>query len=258
MNLLNRILTTRKIPHALLLSGSGDLERQARDFAKRLLETTQEHHPDLHIYQPEGKTGMHALPSIRALIHEVGLHPFQAPYKVCLVLEAQRMLPTSSNALLKTLEEPPSHTLIILLVKRVEELLPTLVSRCQRVTIQGLPSTLPYLSVEQLLERGEQIEQRRKVREEQLRKDLPKELTGTQREQLEKEMDGVVTLQYQEEVRQLLQALLETQWDLCKKSSRRLPLGFEEALQRCMLGVQRGIKLSICLEVLKDKLDHSA
>ena len=56
--------------------------------------------------------------------------PFEAPCKVFLIHEADRMLPTSMNALLKTLEEPVSRSITILTSSRPQALLPTITSRC--------------------------------------------------------------------------------------------------------------------------------
>lgn len=122
------LLQTARIPHALLLV---DAQRRAVSFAKELLQTNAEYHPDLHQYYPEGKSGMHAIETLRGLMADVALSPFQAKYKVFIIHEADRMLPTSAHALLKTLEEPSAQTVIILVTQEKEKILPTLISRCQ-------------------------------------------------------------------------------------------------------------------------------
>jgi DNA polymerase III subunit delta' len=91
-------------------------------------------HPDLHLFYPEGKTGMHPLAAIQQLIDEMAFPPFEAPYKVFILHDAERMLPSSSNALLKTLEEPIDRALLILLTSSPEMLLPTILSRCRILT----------------------------------------------------------------------------------------------------------------------------
>jgi DNA polymerase III subunit delta' len=88
-------------------------------------------HPDVHLFYPEGKTGMHPITAMRDLIKEMALPPFEAPYKVFIIHDAERMLPTSSNALLKTLEEPVEKTLLILLTSKPDKLLPTIPSRAR-------------------------------------------------------------------------------------------------------------------------------
>ncbi len=98
--------------------------------AKKILE---EIHPDIKWIRPEGKTRMHPVSSIKEMIEDASLAPFEAAKKVYVIEEAERMLPASSNTLLKTLEEPPAHVSFILLTSHEEEMLPTILSRCVRV-----------------------------------------------------------------------------------------------------------------------------
>lgn len=110
-------------------------ESYALSLAKKLLSDAGKvdagHHPDLHLFKAEGKIGLHSIASIRKLIDEVYLPPYEAPCKVIIVYDAERMLPASSHALLKTFEEPAPKTTIILLAPSTRELLKTIVSRCQ-------------------------------------------------------------------------------------------------------------------------------
>jgi len=128
-----------KTPHALLFEGpkgSGKGEC-ARDFARKLLQTNKKDPPDLRELYPEGKAHLHPMYAIRLFINETALPPFEAKRKVCIIHEADRMLPSSSNALLKTLEEPLDHTTIILISSRPSALLPTVTSRCFRVSFSS-------------------------------------------------------------------------------------------------------------------------
>jgi hypothetical protein len=140
---LAQMLTSGKIPHAILLGGARNREKktEAYWFARNLLDTKKsiDNHPDIHLLFPEGKTEMHPISALRQLIHDASLAPFESSWKVFILHEAEKMLPTSSNALLKVLEEPPSHTLIFLLSDHPERLLPTIISRCQ--TIDFPPAT---------------------------------------------------------------------------------------------------------------------
>lgn len=140
---LSSLLASGQIPHALLFSGPRGAGKQkaAYQFASQLLKNRKkiEFHPDLHLFFPEGKTEMHPVSAIRQLIHDAVLAPFEAPWKIFILHEAEKMLPTSSNALLKILEEPPPHTLILLLSVHPERLLPTILSRCQMIEFP--PST---------------------------------------------------------------------------------------------------------------------
>lgn len=95
-------------------------------------------HPDVHVYHPEGKLGLHSIDTIRELCEEIYLPPFEAPWKVFIIHHADRMLTYSANALLKTFEEPPSHTLIILIGPTPSVFLPTIISRCSTFYFQGI------------------------------------------------------------------------------------------------------------------------
>ncbi len=76
--------------------------------------------------------------SIRAIRKEVSLSTFGRGRKVFVLLDAEGMNDEASNALLKTLEEPPSGTLLILTTSQPEKLLPTIVSRCQHLRFARL------------------------------------------------------------------------------------------------------------------------
>jgi DNA polymerase III delta prime subunit len=69
------------------------------------------------------------------VIARIALPPHEAEVRVFIVEEATAMAPPAANALLKTLEEPPSRTLFVLCTTAPEQLLPTLRSRCQRVRL---------------------------------------------------------------------------------------------------------------------------
>ncbi len=96
------------------------------------------YHPDLHMLIPEGKTGMHNIASIREMIEQVFFAPFEAKSKVFIIYDADRMLPSSSNALLKTLEEPTLDSYIILLSSKSDDLLPTIVSRSSKINFENI------------------------------------------------------------------------------------------------------------------------
>ncbi len=69
---------------------------------------------------------------IRSLREKVNYAPNQARYKVYIIDEVHMLSTSASNALLKTLEEPPSHVIFILATTEVHKVLPTILSRCQR------------------------------------------------------------------------------------------------------------------------------
>jgi DNA polymerase-3 subunit delta' len=96
-------------------------------------------HPDVHWYRPEGKMRVVKIGSVRELIAQIGLKPFEAKWKVFVVLEADRMMVEAQNALLKTLEEPPGRGVLILISSNPAGLLPTIVSRCQEICFLPIP-----------------------------------------------------------------------------------------------------------------------
>ena len=77
--------------------------------------------------------------SIRSLIHFLRLRAFQSPFKVAIVADAHRMNQSAANAFLKTLEEPPPDSVIFLLTTGTEGMLPTLLSRCQKIRFEPWP-----------------------------------------------------------------------------------------------------------------------
>lgn len=95
---------------------------------------------------------------VRALQHDAGLHPYWGKYRVFIVDEAQRLSSEAANCLLKTLEEPPSACLIILLASDERALPSTVVSRCRKVHLRPLARS----HVEEvLLEQGASPEEAR-------------------------------------------------------------------------------------------------
>ncbi len=145
---LSRLATTGHIGQSLLLAGPSGVGKSlfASAFAKLVCGPDHHHkldtgnHPDFHLYTPEGKSGLHSIESLRALGKEVGLEPNEAPYKIFLIEEADRMPPASANALLKTLEEPPPRTLLLLTTSSRDTLLPTILSRCRTLYFSPVPT----------------------------------------------------------------------------------------------------------------------
>lgn len=127
-------------PHTLLFEGPKGVgkKRFARAFARELLQSTKKEHPDFFELFPEGKSQLHPMHSIRNFIQATEMPPFEAEYKVFIIHDADRMLPFSANALLKTLEEPSSKVTIILLSSRPDSLLPTITSRCFSIPFVSL------------------------------------------------------------------------------------------------------------------------
>lgn len=73
------------------------------------------------------------------LAGDVGIKPYASRYKIYIVDEAQKMNPQAQNALLKTIEEPPSYAVILLLTTNADAFLPTILSRCIRLDLKAVP-----------------------------------------------------------------------------------------------------------------------
>ncbi len=158
--LLQKLAESNTVPGTLLFCGPKRAGKRAaaQELAVALmgpehsLKIEKEVHPDLLFFQPEGKVSMHTMESMRRIINEVSFPPFEAPVRFFVIEEAHRMLPTSSNALLKTLEEPTAHSYILLLTSEPASLLPTIISRCRRIDFNAPEETgsIPSLLVDLL------------------------------------------------------------------------------------------------------------
>jgi DNA polymerase-3 subunit delta' len=97
-------------------------------------------HPDLTELAPEEKlNGLIKIDPVTDLIRQAQFRPYEAPGRTFLFDGAERMTAEAANALLKTLEEPPSSSLFILIASRPDSLLPTIRSRCQGFRFRPFP-----------------------------------------------------------------------------------------------------------------------
>ncbi|MCB1110977.1 MAG: hypothetical protein KDK64_08340, partial [Chlamydiia bacterium] len=128
-------------PQTLLIEGGQEAEEAAQAFAYALLKTQKKNPADLRHLYPEGKAHHHPMHAIKQLIEDAALPPYEAERKVFVIHEAERMLPSSSNALLKTLEEPLPFVILILITSHIEKLLPTIPSRCFLVSFKQTSET---------------------------------------------------------------------------------------------------------------------
>ena len=94
-------------------------------------------HPDVMVIRPDGQ--FIRIDSIRQLRRALSYRVYEGKRRVCILDGADQMKAEGANALLKTLEEPPPDTLLILVARERESLLPTIVSRCQQVRFTSLP-----------------------------------------------------------------------------------------------------------------------
>jgi len=94
-------------------------------------------HPDVKRLSPEEESTQMLIGQVRELSAELALTAHGRGYKVAIVAPAEAMNHFAANALLKTLEEPPARTLVLLVTSQPSRLLPTLRSRCSRLRLAG-------------------------------------------------------------------------------------------------------------------------
>ena len=161
VGLLKAMLLRNRLPHAVLITGPSGVGKrtlalalaQAANCAAEVQERpcgvcgpcgkiARGVHPDVSRIEPEGRLRVTKIDSIRDLRRQIAYKPYEGRTKVYIVEEAERMQvqgDSAANALLKTLEEPPPSSLLILTALREADLLPTIVSRCLRLNLAPLP-----------------------------------------------------------------------------------------------------------------------
>jgi len=146
-DLLRRALSSGRLPHAYLFEGPGGIGKRLVALALTRAIFCQQsdgcgdcaacrkvdhhNHPDLHFVEADGNSIK--IEQIRTMQKELSYKPLEAPKKVCIIDDAEKLNLAAGNALLKTLEEPTNNTLIILLTAQPDALLSTVRSRCQRL-----------------------------------------------------------------------------------------------------------------------------
>jgi DNA polymerase-3 subunit delta' len=103
---------------------------------------TSGNHPDLHVIQSERVGARLKIEQVRDLQRQLALTPVEAHWRVAILRRFEEATTSAANALLKTLEEPPSYVLIAVLASDADRLLPTIVSRCQQVPLRPLPTAV--------------------------------------------------------------------------------------------------------------------
>jgi DNA polymerase-3 subunit delta' len=157
VELLQRSLARGRLGHAYLFAGDQleELETLARTLAKTLncqqpvktggvatdccdacpncLKIDRDSHADVHWARPESKSRIITVEQMRGLMREIQLKPTEAGYKIAIIVAADRLNAQAANAFLKTLEEPPDKSVLILLTTEPQRLLDTILSRCLRL-----------------------------------------------------------------------------------------------------------------------------
>ncbi len=128
---LKASISQKKLAHAYMFVGSRGIGKTsiARIFAREI--GTQD--SDLYEIDAASNRGIDDIREIRDGVHSL---PFESPYKVYLIDEVHMLTKEAWNALLKTLEEPPSHVIFILATTETEKIPETIISRCQVFTFK--------------------------------------------------------------------------------------------------------------------------
>lgn len=99
-------------------------------------------HPDVHWVEPRGKLRQIRVEDVQLALQRIHEKSFEGGWKLVIFMSAERLNPSSGNKLLKSLEEPPANTLILLVSDAAEQLLPTLRSRCQTLNVPKGPAAV--------------------------------------------------------------------------------------------------------------------
>ena len=160
INYIRSAVTENKVSHAYILNGergSGKkmlvslfattllCEKQGPDPCNECHSCRQAesgNHPDI-IRVTHEKPNTISVEDIRRQVNEdIQIRPYQGPYKIYIIAEADLMTVQAQNALLKTIEEPPAYAVIFLLTENAEALLPTITSRCVMLKLRNIRDTL--------------------------------------------------------------------------------------------------------------------
>ncbi|MBO6197453.1 MAG: DNA polymerase III subunit delta [Butyrivibrio sp.] len=150
---MQHALITDKVSHAYIISGESGSGKEfiAKTFAKALqcenrqdrggyrescnecpscIKALSDNHPDIITITHEKPASIGVDDIRQQLRDDVVIKPYESRYKIYIIPEGEKMTPQAQNALLKTLEEPPSYIVIIILTSNINAFLPTIISRC--------------------------------------------------------------------------------------------------------------------------------
>ena len=147
---LHRAFESGRLAHAYLIAGEAGSGKRALALRLAALVTGMPDaqgdplkHPDVHWVEPESKSRVIKVEQTRELEKELQMRATGGGRKVAILFDADRMNAAAANSFLKTLEEPPSHSLLLLVSAHPEMLLETILSRCILVQLAAAPRREP-------------------------------------------------------------------------------------------------------------------
>ena len=158
VTILKNALTKNRLSHAYIFTGKEGVGkgRTAFEFAKAIncnrleddacdeclscRKANNDNHPDIKEMKAENSSIK--IDQIRELQQEIMYKPYESKKKVYIIHQAEDMTLSAANSLLKTLEEPPSYAIIILLTNNLNQLLATTISRCQLIRFKRIAHDL--------------------------------------------------------------------------------------------------------------------
>lgn len=156
VDILKSSIDQERVAHAYLFLGPDGTGKQkaALEFPKFLncqnrgddscgscpscIKIAKEAHPDIFVVRKGDDKAKLSIKKIRLLQQRLSLKPFEAKYKVAVIVDAQEMTEEASNSLLKMLEEPSPDTVFVLIASNQKKLADTIISRCQIVRFRPL------------------------------------------------------------------------------------------------------------------------
>jgi len=170
---LEKEIRFNEVSHAYLFSGIDGLGKMktAREFAKALLcqdqidkgcghcpvciQIDHENYPDVRIVAPKAGETSIKISQVREMISQLSVKPYSGNWRINIIDGAERMTPEAQNSLLKSLEEPLSYNIFILITSHYQAILPTIRSRCQSYHFQPLR----ILDIEKIILKETEFEQ---------------------------------------------------------------------------------------------------
>lgn len=156
-SLMLHSIRSGRMPHAILLTGTPGagthrlvlaLAAELNGAAAESVESLR--HPMCRVLRPSSKTRRILIEDVRGIEPFLALKAEAGDTKLVVILDADRMMEEAANAFLKTLEEPPPQTLIILVTEQPSRLLTTILSRCVRLNLRAADSGLHLSEVQRL------------------------------------------------------------------------------------------------------------